>query len=166
MFFEGYSKGILRTGIFMIKVETKPYGSIEVDERQKIFFPYGILGFESLKDYVLLDARQQPFYWLQSLDVVEIAFVLINPRIFRPDYRLEVEKEELKEIGIESEEDILDFAIVTIPENSSDMTANLQGPIIINKKTRVGRQSISLNPEWRVRHKILDELASVRQETC
>jgi len=150
----------------MIKVDTKPYGSINIDERQKIFFPYGILGFESLKDYVLLDAQQQPFYWLQSLDVVEIAFVLINPRIFRPDYKLEVEKEELSEIGIKSEDNIIDFAIVTIPENSSDMTANLQGPIIINKKTRVGRQSISLNPEWHVRHKILDELASVRQETC
>ncbi len=149
-----------------MKVNTKPYGVIEVDERQRIFFPYGILGFESLKDYVLLDARQQPFYWLQSMDVVEIAFVLINPRIFRPDYKLEVDAEELKEIGIESSEDILDFAIVTIPENTTKMTANLQGPIIINKKTRVGRQSISTNPKWQVRHVILEELAAVRQESC
>ena len=149
-----------------MKVNTKPYGLIEVDERQRIFFPYGILGFESLKDYVLLDARQQPFYWLQSLDVVEIAFVLINPRIFRPDYKLEVEEEELREIGIESPKDILDFAIVTIPENTTKMTANLQGPIIINKKTRVGRQSISTNPKWQVRHVILEELAAVRQGSC
>ena len=149
-----------------MKVNTKPYGIIDVDERQRIFFPYGILGFESLKDYVLLDARQQPFYWLQSMDVVEIAFVLINPRIFRPDYKLEVDPEELKDIGIESESDILDFAIVTIPENTTKMTANLQGPIIINKKTRVGRQSISTNPKWQVRHVILEELAAVRQESC
>ncbi len=146
-----------------MKVNTKPYGLIDVDERQRIFFPYGILGFESLKDYVLLDASQQPFYWLQSMDVVEIAFVLIDPRIFRPDYELEVDEEELKEIGIESKDDILDFAIVTIPENTANMTANLQGPIIINKKTRVGRQSISTNPKWKVRHKILEELSAVRQ---
>ncbi len=146
-----------------MKVNTKPYGLIDVDERQRIFFPYGILGFESLKDYVLLDASQQPFYWLQSMDVVEIAFVLIDPRIFRPDYELEVDEEELKEIGIESKNDILDFAIVTIPENTANMTANLQGPIIINKKTRVGRQSISTNPKWKVRHKILEELSAVRQ---
>jgi len=148
-----------------MKVNTKPYGLIEVDDRQRIFFPYGILGFESLKDYVLLDARQQPFYWLQSMDVVEIAFVLIDPRIFRPDYELEVDEEELREIGIESKDDILDFAIVTIPENTSNMTANLQGPIIINKRTRVGRQSISTNPKWKVRHRILEELSAVRQGT-
>lgn len=147
-------------------VATKPYGTINVDERQKILMPYGVLGFEQLKNYVLLDARQQPFYWLQSLDLVEVAFVMINPRIFRPDYSLDVEPEELEEIDIKSTEEILDFAIVTIPENASKMTANLQGPIIINRRTRVGRQSISLDSQWKVRHRIMEELASVEQAPC
>ena len=149
-----------------MRVVTKPYGEINVDERQKIYFPFGILGFENLKYYVLLDAVQQPFYWLQSMDVVEIAFVLINPRIFRPDYSLEVNREELEEIGITSDEDILDLTIVTIPENPTDMTANLQGPIIINRNAKIGRQSISTNTTWEVRHRILKELSPVRQETC
>lgn len=144
-----------------MKVITKPYGAIEVDNRQKISFPYGILGFENLKSYLLLDADQQPFYWLQSLDVVEVAFVLINPRIFRPDYSLDVPREELEEIDIKSEDDILDFAIVTIPDNPANMTANLQGPIIINKLSRVGRQSISNNDKWQVRHLIMQDLAVV-----
>ncbi len=145
-----------------MKVATKPYGAIEVDSRQKISFPYGILGFENLKSYLLLDAVQQPFYWLQSLDVVEVAFVLINPHIFRPDYSLDVPREELEEIGIESEGDILDFAIVTIPDNPADMTANLQGPIIINKVSRIGRQSIANDDKWQVRHLIMQDLAVVR----
>ncbi len=154
-----------------MRIVTKPYGAIDVDERQKIYFPYGILGFENLKYYVLLDAAQQPFYWLQSMDVVEIAFVLLNPRIFRPDYELEVDEKELEEIGITLEEDILDFAIVTIPDNPGDMTANLQGPIIINRKAKIGRQSISTNPKWEVRHPVLKELSPVRhdetrQRTC
>ncbi len=149
-----------------MEVMTRPYGKINVDERQKILMPYGILGFEHLKNYVLLDARQQPFYWLQSLDVVEVAFVLINPRIFRPDYELDVEQEELEEIGITSSDDILDFAIVTVPENAARMTANLQGPVIINRRTRVGRQSISLDSQWKVRHMIMEELAKVEQTSC
>ncbi len=149
-----------------MRINTKPYGQIEVHEKQKIFFPYGILGFEHLKYFVLFDARQHPFYWLQSLDVVEVAFVLINPRLFRNDYALEVEQKDLDEIGIKSTENILDFAIVTIPENTSKMTANLQGPIIINRKTKVGRQSISLNAEWKVRHMIMEELTVVEQKTC
>jgi len=142
---------------------TKPYGIIDVDDRQKIHFPNGLFGFENFKNYVLLDAKQQPFYWLQSTDVAEIAFVLINPQIFRADYVLEVDEEELREIGITSSDDILCFAIVTIPENPSKMTANLQGPIIINKKTREARQSISNNLKWKIRHPILEELMAVEK---
>ena len=100
------------------------------------------------------------------MDVVEVAFVLINPRLFRTDYVLEVEQKDLDEIGIKSSENTLDFAIVTIPENTSKMTANLQGPIIINRETKVGRQSISLNAEWKVRHMIMEELTVVEQKTC
>jgi flagellar assembly factor FliW len=149
-----------------MRVDTKAYGPIDVDERQRIEFPYGILGFEKLEYYVLLDAPQQPFYWLQALDVVEVAFVLIDPVIFRPDYSVEVPSEELEEIGVDSPDKMLTFAIVTIPQNPADMTANLQGPIIINKETRIARQSISTNPKWEVRHPVLKELAAVRQEPC
>ena len=151
-----------------MKVNTKPYGTIEVDDRQKIYFPYGILGFETFREFVLLDALQQPFYWLQSMEVPEIAFVLINPQIFQPEYRLEVADTDLEELDTnkEASENILTFAIVTIPENHSKMTANLQGPIIINRQNRKGRQSISLNPKWKIRHYILDELSRVREEVC
>jgi flagellar assembly factor FliW len=147
-------------------VNTKAYGQIEVDERQKIFFPHGILGFEKLQYYVLLDAPQKPFYWLQSMDVLEIAFILIDPLVFRTDYKLTVTQEELEEIGVAGAEDILTFAIVTIPENTDRMTANLQGPVIINRKNRVGRQSINNDARWKVRHFIMDELAALRKGAC
>jgi flagellar assembly factor FliW len=147
-------------------VKTKPYGLISVDERQKIVFPSGILGFESFREYVLLDARQPPFYWLQSLDVVEVSFVLIDPKIFRPDYTLDLPEGELTEIEIDNPDDLLTFAIVNIPEKQSGMTANLQGPVVINKQKRLGRQCISLNAAWKVKHFVLEELASVRNEAC
>ncbi|MFQ3547877.1 MAG: flagellar assembly protein FliW, partial [Termitinemataceae bacterium] len=79
-----------------MKVATKAYGLVDVDERQKISFPYGLFGFENLKDYVLLDAEQQPFFWLQSLDVMKVAFILVNPFLFRPDYELDVDDKELR----------------------------------------------------------------------
>lgn len=147
-------------------VDTKPYGEMEVDERQKVHFPYGILGFEQLKWYVLLDAPQAPFYWLQSLENPKVAFVLIDPLVFRPDYTLDVAKEELEEIMVEADDDILLFAIVTIPENQERMSANLQGPLVINRKNRVGRQAITLNPVWKVKHYILEEIAHLKDEAC
>ncbi len=152
----------------MLTVNTKAYGIIDVDERQKIQFPFGIFGFENLKEFILLDAEQQPFYWLQSLDVKETAFVLINPVVFRKDYKLEVLNADLDEIGLEdiNDENLLIFAIVTVPENQQKMSANLQGPVIINRNNKTGRQSISLNPKWKTRHYILEELSGSRERAC
>lgn len=151
-----------------MQVQTKPYGQIQVDERQKIYFPAGLLGFEKLKDYLLLDASQQPFYWLQSLDVPELAFVMINPTIFRQNYIHGVLPSELEEIDLAAtdSENSLVFAIVTIPEEHLKMTANLQGPIIINRKERVGRQCISTNPNFKTQHYVLEELATVKDSVC
>ena len=152
----------------MLKVNTKAYGTIEVDERQKLFFPSGIFGFESLKDYVLLDAAQQPFYWLQSLDVQETAFVLINPNVFRKEYKLDVTSGDLEEIGLTDTEDekALVFAIVTVPENQQKMSANLQGPVIINRENKKGRQAISLDSRWKTKHYILEELSGGKDKAC
>ena len=146
-----------------MKVRTKPYGDMEISDRQRIIFPRGVFGFEELREFALLDSAQPPFYWLQSLQRVEIAFVLIDPLFFRPDYTPDVDAGELEDIGAARAEDRLVFAIVTIPENSSLMTANLQGPVILNRRTREGRQSISSNPRWGVRHVILDELSRSKQ---
>ena len=152
----------------MLTVNTKAYGKIDVDERQRIRFPYGIFGFEQFRDFVLLDAAQQPFYWLQSMDVKETAFVLINPLIFRKDYKLDVLPGDLEEIGLkgEPEDNILVFAIVTVPQNQQKMSANLQGPVIINRDNKEGRQSISLDPRWKTKHYILEELSGSKEEAC
>jgi flagellar assembly factor FliW len=147
-----------------MKVLTKAYGEIEIEERQRVSFPRGLFGFEELRDFVLLDATQQPFYWLQSTERVSVAFVLIDPKFFRPDYSPDVDPAELEEIGIASGEDMLVFSIVTIPPAGGRMTANLQGPLILNRETHVGRQSISANPLWGVRHGILEEIAEARRK--
>jgi flagellar assembly factor FliW len=152
----------------MLTVNTKAYGIIDIDDRQKLHFPYGIFGFETLKDFALLDAAQQPFYWLQSLEVKETAFVLINPLVFRKDYTLDVISGDLEEIDLKGpdDENVLMFAIVTIPENHKRMSANLQGPIVINKEKKLGRQTISAEPKWRTKHYILDELSGGGDRTC
>lgn len=146
-----------------MKVLTRPYGEIEIEDRQRISFPRGIFGFEDLRQFILMDATTQPFYWLQSVERVEVAFVLIDPRFFCPDYTPDVDSSELEEIGIVDPDDMLFFAIVTIPESARKMTANLQGPLIVNRSTHLGRQSISTNPRWGIRHTIVDELARTRQ---
>jgi flagellar assembly factor FliW len=145
-----------------VKVATKAYGVIDVDERQKITIPAGLFGFEAFKDYILLDAERQPFYWLQSTEVERAAFILVSPFLFRPDYELDISDEDLAEIGIADPQKALIFSIVTIPPGGGPMTANLQGPVIINRETRQGKQAILTDPRWKTRHNIMDELAEAR----
>ena len=140
-----------------MKVLTKAFGPVDVDERQKVTFPSGLFGFESIKEYVLVDAERQPFFWLQSMEAEHIAFIIVNPFLFRQDYELDIDDELLKEIGISSPEDALIFSIVTIPP-AGPMTANLQGPLIINRKTRIGKQGILTDPRWKTKHDIMQEL--------
>ncbi len=149
-----------------MRIDTKAYGIIDIDERQKIIFPFGLLGFENLKTYCLMDAEHAPFYWLQSIDAKEIAFVLIDPLVFRPDYNPDIPEEELREIGINDVQDMLVFSIVTIPNDQTKMTANLQGPLLIARHQRIGKQCISRDPRWKVRHLILEEFAAIKEPSC
>ncbi|MCL2138973.1 MAG: flagellar assembly protein FliW [Treponema sp.] len=143
-----------------MKIPTKAYGLIDIDERQKIVFPEGLFGFESFKDYMLLDAERQPFYWLQSMDAEQIAFVLVNPFLFRSDYEVNIHNDDLADIEIHSPEKALIFSIVTIPPDGSPMTANLQGPLIINRDNRLGKQAVLADTRWRTKHDIMAELAA------
>jgi len=143
-----------------MKVATKAYGLIDVDERQKITIQHGLLGFETLKEYVLLDAERQPFYWLQSIDNVQVAFILINPFIFRPDYEANIDNDELAAIGISDPKRALIFSIVTIPADGSPMTANLQGPLIINRDTHTGMQTVLADSRWKTKHDIIAEMSA------
>ena len=145
-----------------MKVKTKAYGPIDIDEHQKITFPMGLFGFETLKEYVLLDAERQPFYWLQSMDLEEVAFVLINPFLFRPDYEMDVDNEELSKIGINDPGKAIIFSIVTVPYDGKPLTANLQGPLIINKESKLGMQAVLTDSRWKTKHDIVAELSAAK----
>jgi flagellar assembly factor FliW len=143
-----------------IKIKTRPFGEIEVSEQQIIDFPDGILGFDDVRKFVLLDAHDEnsPLKWLQAFDEPDLAFVIIRPVDFMREYELVVSMNDIEAVGAETAENLIVFAIVTIPTNPSDMTANLQGPIIVNPEKRLGRQAISLSDRYSVRHKILEEM--------
>ncbi|MCL2175421.1 MAG: flagellar assembly protein FliW [Treponema sp.] len=142
-----------------MQVETKAFGTIEVEDKRKIIIPHGLYGFEDYSEYVIIpDEEHPPFYWLQSIKETEIAFILIDPFLFRKDYEVNVTPEEEAEVGLTESDDALIFVIVTIPQDGSPMTANLQGPIVINEKNMKGMQTILSESKWRTKHDIIAEL--------
>ncbi len=143
-----------------IKVDTKPFGEIEVNELQIIDFPEGILGFDFIKKFIIMDAEDEgsPFKWMQAFDEKNLAFVIIQPVDFMGEYELVISQSDLETVKSENIDELITFAIVTIPDNPRKMTANLQGPIIINPVKRIGKQAISMSERYSVRHNILDEM--------
>lgn len=146
----------------MIKVKTTRFGEIDIDEKDVITLPAGIIGFPELKQYVLLDHdSDSPFKWLQSLEDGAIAFVLINPLLFKPDYLVEVNEGEVQDLEIENEEDAVVSVIITMPSDPQKMTANLKAPVIFNLKNHKGRQIILNTSEYTTRHNIMEEMRKV-----
>ena len=149
----------------MIKVKTTRFGEIDIDEKDVITLPAGIIGFPELKQYVLLDHdAESPFKWLQSLEDGAIAFVLINPLLFKPDYLVEVNEGEVQDLAIENEEDAVVSVIITMPSDPQKMTANLKAPVIFNLKNHKGRQIILNTSEYTTRHNIMEEMRKVSSQ--
>jgi flagellar assembly factor FliW len=89
------------------------------------------------------------------VDGTRLRFAVINPLLFRSDYSPNINKEEIEELSIKQPEDILLYTIVTIAENPLQSTANLIGPVIINKTKRTGRQVIIEDERYSTREPIL-----------
>ena len=143
----------------MIKVATSRFSEIEVRESEVIDLPQGLIGFPELKKYVLLDHdKESPFKWLQSLDDGAIAFVLINPLLFKPDYEVEVTETEVSDLSLQNEDDAVISVIVTMPANPQNMTANLKAPLVFNLKNRKGKQIILNSNSYTTRHSIMEEM--------
>lgn len=142
-----------------MKIKTSRFGELDIDASRIITFTEGILGFPDNLRYVLLERDTgSPFKWLQSLDNGELAFVLVDPLCFLPDYRVEISKEDAEALGISNPETTAVLCIVTIGEGGASVTANLLGPIVINPHTMRARQVVLMDAQYSVQYDLLAAL--------
>jgi flagellar assembly factor FliW len=119
-------------------------------------FPAGIPGFEKNTQFVIVSIPEYvPFEWLVCIDGSQLRFAIINPLLFASDYAPKIIKEQIEDLTIEKPEDLLLYAIVTIRENPLESTANLSGPIIINRAKKLGKQVITDDDRYTTREPIL-----------
>ncbi len=144
-------------------IKTRLFGEIEIEDEKILHFPSGLVGMKPMKRFILLDTeREKPFRWLQSLDDAEIAFLTLEPRLVRPDYRVAVQQEEVHPLGITESTELLVLCIVTIYREPRTLTANLQGPLLINAENFQGKQLILIDSQYHNRHDILKEIAQLK----
>lgn len=124
-------------------IDTPRFGTLEVAEERIVTFPEGILGFRDFKRYFFHQpSPEAALFWMQSVDLPALAFVVTDPRIFKPDYRVNVTAAQLEPLEIKDPARAVVWVILTIPEDPTKMTANLQGPIVVNAQKRLGAQIV------------------------
>jgi len=136
-----------------MKVQTTRFGELDVAADRVIDFPLGILGFPEFKRWILLQASpHSPFFWLQSLDAADLAFILVQPHLCFRDYQVRVQAEELKVVSLD---DVADAEVFVICNRTGDrITANLQGPLIFNARSRQARQMVLCDRHLTTRHDV------------
>jgi len=137
-----------------MEVRTTRFGVIEIAEDRVISFPSGVLGFPEHRRYCLLQPGDDAcFFWLQSMDDPDLAFVVTDPTLFVQDYSVPIRAEQMKSLGLGTLDDAQVFVIVN--KVADELTGNLQGPLVINTLERVGEQMVLAEKKWTTRHPLM-----------
>jgi flagellar assembly factor FliW len=148
-----------------MNVETTRFGTVQVDDDRVITFTSGLLGFASFKRFALLQPDDEGvFFWLQSVDAPELAFVVSDPALWVPGYQATIRREQMELLQLRSLEEAQVFVIVN--KYGSALTANLQGPLVVNVKRREAMQLVLADRKWTTRHEIVQLAEPARAATA
>lgn len=140
-------------------IQTSRFGQVEIQAEDVINFSEGILGFNELKKFVLVDdPNDDIFAWLQACDDPEIAFPVLEPELFSDNYRVTLAKSDLEALKMSPSDKANFFCIVTIPEDPTKMTANLKAPVVINVAAKIAKQCVLQDNNLAIREPIFAKL--------
>ncbi|WP_096202429.1 flagellar assembly protein FliW [Bacillus sp. FJAT-45350] len=145
-----------------MKVQTKYVGEVEVSESRVIQFEKGLPAFEEEKEFIVLpfSEDESAFFTLQSVNDVEVAFIIVNPFGFYSDYKVKLSDATIDQIQVEKEEDVAIFVMVTVKDPFAQSTANLQAPVVINLKTQKGKQQVMSDSGYQTKHILMPQEAT------
>lgn len=139
-----------------MKIQSGRLGEVEINPAKIITLNDGVIGFPAYKRYVFLPFMEEdsPFELFQAVDHGNLGFIAVNPFLFAPGYEFEISDADMEAIQVTSKDDVTVKVFVTIPKNPKEMTANLQGPLLINEKRLLGMQIVLQDTEHTTKHPI------------
>lgn len=151
-----------------MKIKTRVFGEVEIDDNKIIHFPAGIIGFPELTDFALVydeeKGKDVPIRWMQSLQETEFAMPVMDPLLVSASYNPEVEDDLLIPLGEMTADDTLVLVTVTVPKDLQKMSVNLQAPIIINAAEKKAAQIIVNGDKYPIKYYIYDILQEKKKE--
>lgn len=127
-----------------MKIVTRDFGEIEIDESTILTMPDGIIGFEDTKRYALISPLGDGVFpmWFQSVEAPEPCFVVYDPMEVYPSYKFEISDEEQEMLHLSEDTPYKCLAVAIIPDDYRKATINLRCPIVINLKENIAAQII------------------------
>jgi flagellar assembly factor FliW len=118
-----------------------------------IQLPLGLLGFERVKNYILLTRPEEdPFLWFQMVGDAKHAFLVVPPHFVLAGYRPDLSELDVAFLELNDPTEAFVLNIVTL-RGKGHATVNLKGPIVINRRTLIGKQLIPINAAaYAIRH--------------
>jgi flagellar assembly factor FliW len=134
-----------------VSLRSRRFGSYEVPADRVVELADGLVGLPHVRRFALLEPAQDgsPFRYLVSFDEPELGFLVCDPEAFFPGYAARLPRS----AGVGAESAVL--TIVTVPAEARRMTANLMAPLVIDARTRAGRQVVLESGGWSTRHPLL-----------
>lgn len=139
-----------------MKINTKNFGEIEINESEIITFEEGVPGFDHLNKFIIIKSEDMIIDYIQGIDE-DITFPIINPFLINEEYEFKIPDNTVKKLEIEDYKDLSIYTIVVVPEDIKKMRTNLQGPIIVNNKLKKGKQII-LDERYPLRYMIFEKV--------
>ena len=110
-----------------MKINTVRFGEIEIEKERIFNFVLPIIGFNELKEYVILDLNKDNFFkWLQSVEDPSLAFPIVSVFSMNVDYSIDIADNVIEALKITDVENLLVMNIASIPQdNPQGATLNL-----------------------------------------
>lgn len=148
-----------------MKINSSRFGEIEVDDQRVMTFPKGLLGFPEYHRFVLIEAGQDSyFWWLQSVDQSDLAFIVTDPMLFIPTYKVPVKPEQISQLELDTIDDAQ--VLVIVNKRGETLTGNLQGPLVVNIKNCVGEQLVLSDRRFTTRVPLVEVKTAVHAQSA
>ena len=137
------------------KAGAPPSDQLEFVQSDVLTFPDGLIGCESWRHFVLISMPDDELVKvLQCVDAPEVSFLVTDPHLIVQDYQCTISVGDAEAINLTSLADAIVYCTLTVHDDPTDITANLLGPLVINLRTRLGRQLVLAESNYSTKHPI------------
>lgn len=150
-----------------MEYRTTRFGTVEVAAENIVQFPRGLPGFGELTEFFFVPEPENSYFaWLQSAGAPDVAFLVTNPFLFRPDYTVHLPLDERQLLQVSKPEEVSVHVIVRIPSTGKveDISANFLAPVVVNNRTQLGCQLVLEDVGYLVREQLFRPASSGKQE--